>query len=252
MSSISKAARLGARLLKIAVTNPSRLSHVFGTALESSEGVASHATDLLRFPAVSPEDLLPESGELATISLALFTKTHASLSALESLCLVLLLKKARAKSVFEFGTYKGVSITQLALNLPGDSRIFTLDLPDEPAQTKFAIADAEDETIARESGKGSLVPIALRPRVQFLKQDSAAFDESPYAGQMDFVFVDGAHTYNYVRNDSEKGWRMLRRGGIIAWHDCRPQDADVVRYLLAGSYQPTRISGTTLAFAAKP
>ena len=252
MSSARKGVQFLGRSLKLAVTRPSRLSHILGTALAASDEVADHATDLLRMRHASVEELLPEGAVLENISLVLFSKMHASLSVLEWFCLVLLMKKARARNIFEFGTYKGVSITQLATNLPADSRIFTLDLPDAPVPTKFAIADAEDEVIAKESGKGSLVPAALRPRIQFLKQDSAAFDESPYAGQMDFVFVDGAHNYHYVQNDSEKGWRMLRSGGIMAWHDCRPQDPDVVRFLLASSYQPTRVSGTTVAFAVKP
>src|SRR5262249_23258031 len=157
--------------------------------------------------------------------LALFPKTHASISPLEFSCLVLLMNKARTRNIFEFGTYKGVSITQLALNLPADAKIYTLDLPAEPSATRFAIADPEDAVIAAEKGKGALVPAELRPRITFLQKDSAQFDESPYVGQMDFVFVDGAHNYDYVRNDSEKGWRMLRPGGIIAWHDCRIQDA---------------------------
>ena len=252
MSSISKAVRLGSHLLKIAATNPARLSHVFGTALEASEGVANHATDLLRFPTVSPEDLLPESGELATLSLGLFPKTHASLSVLESVCLILLLKKARAQSVFEFGTYKGVSISQLAFNLAEGSQIRTLDLPEQLGEIAFAIPDPDELQIAREAGKGSLVPVAVRPRIQFLKQDSAKFDEKPLAGQVDFVFVDGAHSYDYVKSDSEKGWHMLRSGGIIAWHDCRVADPDVVRYLLQTTFHPARICHTTLAFAIKP
>jgi predicted O-methyltransferase YrrM len=252
MSSISKAAQLGGRLLKIAATNPARLSHVLGTALWACEEVADRAHDLLRFRQVTVADLLPPEGPPLRIELALFPKTHASVSPLEFTCLVLLLKQARARSVFEFGTYQGVSITQLALNLPPESRIFTLDLPEETASTRFAIADAEDAVIAKEKGKGALVPAELRPRIQFLRQDSAAFDEAPHAGAMDFVFVDGAHNDDYVRNDSEKGWRMLRRGGIIAWHDCRSQDPAVVRYLLESSFQPALISGTTLAFAVKP
>ncbi|HUA67287.1 MAG TPA: hypothetical protein VMA13_01955, partial [Candidatus Saccharimonadales bacterium] len=60
------------------------------------------------------------------------------------------------------------------------------------------------------------------------------------------------HNYDYVKNDSEKGWRMLRSGGMIAWHDCRPQDPAVVRYLLESSYEAIRISSTSLAFARKP
>ena len=252
MSSISKAAQLGGRLLKIAATNPSRLSHVLGTALWACEDVADRRHDLLRFRHVSVTDLLPADGPPLKIELALFPPTHASISVLEFTCLILLMKRARARSVFEFGTYKGVSITQLALNLPPDSRVCTLDLPEAAAPTRFAIADPEDAVIAGEKGKGALVPPELRPRIQFLQQDSAAFDESAFAGAMDFVFVDGAHNYDYVRNDSEKGWRMLRSGGIIAWHDCRAQDRAVVRYLLESSFQPALINGTTLAFAAKP
>src|SRR5208282_5304838 len=141
--------------------------------------------DLLRIPAVLPEDLLPEEGPPPRMTLALFPRTYAGVSLLELLCLILLLKRSKAGAVFEFGTYKGVSTTQLALNLPENGSVATLDLPEDHA---------------------------------------AAFDESPYAGRMDFVFVDGAHSADYVRNDSEKGWRMLREGGIMAWHDCCVND----------------------------
>lgn len=252
MSFVSKSLRLFTRTLKIAAVNPSRLPHIFGTALNACDQVADHATDLLRFRSVLPESLLPTEGAPGRMQLAVFPRTHASVSILEFNCLILLMRQARARNIFEFGTFKGVSITQFALNLSPDSRICTLDLPDETLKTKLAVADPEDAAIARESGKGSLVPAELRSRITFLKQDSATFDQRPYEGQMDFVFVDGAHNYDYVRNDSEKGWRMLRSGGIIAWHDCRIQDAGVVRYLLESSFQPALISGTTVAFAVKP
>jgi len=251
MNSAQKAARLCVQMFTIIFTNPSRLSHVFGTALAAADDVADRKQDLLRFRSVTVDDLLPADGQPLKVELALFPRSHASVSVLEFTCLVLLLHRANSRNVFEFGTFKGISITQLALNLPADSRIYTLDLPDESLATKMAIADAEDVAIAKESGKGSLVPNALRSRIQFLKQDSAQFDESTLAGQMDFVFVDGAHNYDYVRNDSEKGWRMLRSGGIIAWHDCRKQDPGVVRYLLESPFNPAHIRGTTLAFAVK-
>jgi hypothetical protein len=38
----------------------------------------------------------------------------------------------------------------------------------------------------------------------------------------------------------------------MAWHDVRPQDPDVVRYLLESPYQPVRIQDSTVAFARKP
>jgi predicted O-methyltransferase YrrM len=250
MNSLQKTGQLVFRLGKIALTNPRRVSHVLGSALAATDDVADVRTDLLRLPAVDVNELLPERGDAWEIHMAMFPKSHASISLLEFSALLLLLKRAHARRVFEFGTFKGISITQLALNLPADAEIYTLDLPDESLNTRFS-TDPEDAAIAREAGKGSLVPAALRPRIRFLKCDSAKFDEAPLAGKMDFVFVDGAHNFDYVKSDSEKGWRMLRAGGIMAWHDCRHQDPGVVQCLLQSSYQPLRILGTTVAFAVK-
>lgn len=42
---------------------------------------------------------------------------------------------------------------------------------------------------------------------------------SPWHGQVDFFFVDGAHSYEYVKSDTENALRCVREGGIIAWHD---------------------------------
>ena len=251
MNALAKTALLGARLLRIAAFSPARLSHVLGSALAASAEVADRSLDLHRFPCVTVEDLLPAGDTDVRAQFALFPRSAASVSVLEFICLALLMKRARAENIFEFGTYKGVSTTQLALNSPSGSRVITLDLPDEPAPTAFEISFAKDAVIAVEPGKGSFVPPDVRGRITFLRQDSARFDETPYAGQMDFVFVDGAHNAPYVKNDSEKGWRMLRAGGIMAWHDCVIGDPDVVRYLLGCPYQPTRIGNTSLAFAVK-
>jgi predicted O-methyltransferase YrrM len=251
MNLLHKLARLSARLLRIGACNPSRLRHVFGAALAAAEEVSDPSLDLLSFQTVNPEDLLAERNLDQRVTLALFPRTHASISVLETVCLVLLLKKTPAASVFEFGTYKGVSITQLTLNLPEHARIFTLDLPEERTDIRLQITDPDERDIALEGGKGALVPDELKARIQFLEQDSALLDETPFIGQMDFVFVDGAHSADYVRNDSEKGWRMLRSGGIIAWHDCRVDDPEVVRYLLQSPFRPARISNTSLAFAVK-
>jgi predicted O-methyltransferase YrrM len=251
MNPVGKSLRLGLRLVKVAFTNPRRLSHVLGSALAASEDVADRSLDLLRLPLVTVEDLVPREGvEIAT--LALFAEGRASISPVESLALVLLLKRAQARNVFEFGTYKGISISQLALNVPDGGQIRTLDLPDDNPQYSLPITGSDDVFIALEKGKGALVPPQLRQRIQFLKGDSAKFDETPLLGLVDFVFVDGAHDSEYVRNDSEKGWRMLRPGGTIVWHDCRVQYPMVLRYVLECPYKPSRIAQTSLAFAIKP
>ena len=251
MNSLQKVFRLALNMLKIALLNPARTSHVLGTALAASEEVSERSLDLFRMRSVEVNDLLPETGDIR-IQLALFPKMNASVSILELISLVLLTKRINAANVFEFGTYMGVSVTQLALNACGGGRVLTLDLPDEQTRTEFGNLDPEDAVLVAKKGRAALVPHDIRHRITFLKQDSAHFDETPYLDQMDVVFVDGAHNRDYVKNDSEKGWRMLRKGGIIAWHDCRPLDPDVVSYLLKSDFQPSRIIGTTLAFASKP
>jgi predicted O-methyltransferase YrrM len=252
VNAATKLLTLAARSLKIAAGNPRRLSHVLGTALAASEEVCDWEVDLLRFPQLTVADLLPPPATEYRTHLCLFPKTNASVSPLECVALALLMRRASARTAFEFGTYKGVSTSQLALNVAEGGQVFTLDLPEDPIETAYEISITKDSVIASEPGKGALLPADLRSRVTFLRQDSARFDPKPYAGQMDFVFVDGAHNADYVRNDSEKGWHMLRSGGIIAWHDCVVWDADVVRYLLRCPYRPARVVGTSLAFATKP
>jgi len=156
-----------------------------------------------------------------------------------------------AKRVFEFGTYKGVSTTQLALNVAPGGMVFTLDLPEDHPAYSLPIPKAEERQIAAEGGKGILIPRDLLDRVTFLTSDSATFDETPYVGTMDLVFVDGAHSYEYVKNDTEKGWRMLRSGGVLAWHDCVPSHRDVVKYIKECGFQSKLVKGTALAFAVK-
>jgi predicted O-methyltransferase YrrM len=129
--------------------------------------------------------------------------------------------------------------------------VFTLDLPEDHPAYSLPIPKESEREIANETGKGILIPADLRNRVTFLRHDSATFDESPYHGSMDFVFVDGAHSYEYVKNDSLKGWNMLRKGGIIAWHDFVPSHPDVVRFIRECGWSSKHVTDTTLAFAIK-
>lgn len=251
MHAVRKLIQFCGRLLRIILSNPRRLSHVLGSAASAAEEVCCPARDLLRLPSVEVEALLPASGGDLRVVLALVPKTNASVSVIESVALVLLLKRVHARNLFEFGTYKGVSISQLAVNMPEGSLICTLDLPEDDPRAALGITDPEDVVIALEKGKGNLVPDDLKARITFLRQDSATFDEKPYAGRMDLVFVDGAHNADYVRNDSVKAWEMARVGGIVVWHDCRVADPAVVRYLIECPFQPVRILGTSLAFATK-
>lgn len=251
-SNISKLGLLVSRVLRLAVTNRRGLREVCGVALSTAEAVMDPEIDVLPIPCRLLEDLLAEEREPVALAVRAFPQVRFSISLLEAMGLAVLINRARARRVFEFGTHRGVSTSQLAANLPPDGTLLTLDLPNENRSTQFAIESLPgDLEVSRFPTKGDLIPAELRGRVQFLTGDSALFDPAPYAGSIDFVFVDAAHTAEYVANDSEKAWTMLRPGGIVAWHDCRALTAPVVRYLRACRFKPVRIAGTTLAFATK-
>jgi len=236
------------RVVRIAASRPKDLRYVMGVANWAAGEIANPEADVRSIPAVDVLDLCPGTSRW---TFQAFPRVGASVSPLECVALAALSQKVRAKRIFEFGTYKGVSTTQLALNVQEGGEVFTLDLPEDHPAYCLPIPKPEEQEIAAEGGKGILIPQDLRERVTFLSSDSATFDESSYVGSMDFVFVDGAHSYEYVKNDTEKGWKMLRSGGVLAWHDCTASHPDVVRYIKDSGLNATRVQGTALAFAFK-
>ena len=250
-NNLAKALRLSSRLIRITLTNPRGLRNVLGNALAASENHLKRVSDPTRLPSVTLEELLEGFASGVNIQVFFRPKVGFSISMYEALALGSLARLSGARRVFEFGTYRGISSSQLALNLAAEGKLLTLDLPASPSPLKFDIKDADEIRIAREKVKGDLIPAELLPKVEFLHSDSAQFDERPYASSMDLVFVDGAHNFDYVQNDSTKGWCMLKPGGFMVWHDCRAQTPDVVRFLLNSSYSPRQIAGTSLAFARK-
>jgi predicted O-methyltransferase YrrM len=251
-SNLSKAGTLAARLGKLMLVNPRGLREVSGVALWLSGEYVDPEIDVLPIPVVTLDELVASAQGTLSLNVLAFPQERFSITLQEAMGLAVLMALCGAKRAFEFGTHRGVSTSQLARNVPDDGGMVTLDLPREDKKRQFTVDDAAEIEVAAYPNKGDLIPDALRKKVTFLAQDSARFDPKPYAGSMDFVFVDAAHTPEYVRNDSEKAWEMLRPEGIVAWHDCRPQSPDVVRYLRACPFPVRRIHGTTLAFAVKP
>jgi predicted O-methyltransferase YrrM len=126
-----------------------------------------------------------------------------------------------ARTFFEIGTSLGRTTWTVAHHNP-NLQIWTLDVPpaDDASQTALTIG-ADDRTYFRppdrcgEAFRGS----AESERITQLWGDSATFDYGPYERKIDFVYVDGAHSYEYVRSDTEHALKMLSPSGAIAWDD---------------------------------
>jgi predicted O-methyltransferase YrrM len=153
----------------------------------------------------------------------------------ELLIVSVLARHRKARNIFEFGTFTGRSTYYLTHATP-ETRVTTLDLPPGPGRTipdvglYFINSDRED-------------------RITQLLTDSRKFDPTPYEKKMDFIFVDGDHSYEGVKNDTEKAFKMLAPGGAILWHDYgASSDLGLVRYFVEFTRQTPlfRIKKTSL------
>ncbi|HEY4304154.1 MAG TPA: class I SAM-dependent methyltransferase [Gemmatimonadaceae bacterium] len=167
-------------------------------------------------------------GSLPVLSIDRITSAHTAVvlaepghvngnvSLLELLVIARLVRESRPSSIFEIGTFDGRTTLNLAENAP-EARVYTLDLP-RAATTKIEL-DPDDRVYVEKDISGArFVGTEIGTRITQLYGDSATFDYAPYPS--DFVFVDGAHSYEYVLSDSAAAFGMLPNGrGTIVWHD---------------------------------
>ncbi len=126
----------------------------------------------------------------------------------------------RCRTFFEIGTNRGRTTWTVARSNP-DLTLYTLDIPLGQPQSATAFALHEvDRLLFRDSSCGeAFAGTTEGERITQLWGDSASFDFSPYAGAIDCVYIDGSHTYDYARSDTESALAMLSPYGAIVWDD---------------------------------
>ncbi len=167
---------------------------------------------------------------------------------------VLAVLAKRARLMVEFGTATGKTAYLWARNSPPDARVVTMTLAPEQALALAAAAgdDARAAAIAaRESAftRFLYTGTPAEAKITQLFLDSKAFDEEPYRGKADLVFVDGSHARSYVESDTAKALAMLAPGGVVLWHDYDPGNRDVFAYLntLSKTLPIVHLADTSLA-----
>ena len=169
-------------------------------------------------PEIQITDLVPN---VVSIRLYEQSKITANISFEELFVLVELLQISHPTACFEIGTFDGRTTLNMAANTPDDAIIYTLDLPREQVDhTKFSLDPFERFAVMKETSGVRYRGTTWERKIQQLYGDSATFDYTPYKGEIDFVFIDGSHTYEYVLSDSRNALTLLRSGkGTILWHD---------------------------------
>jgi hypothetical protein len=106
---------------------------------------------------------------------------------------------------------------------------FTLDLPGSES-VKDAALEVTDEYLFESWRRGEAIEgTPEAKRITLLRGDSATFNYDSYQGRIDLIYIDGSHSYSYVRSDTEAALTMLSSTGTLVWDD--PYYLGVWKYL---------------------
>ncbi len=170
----------------------------------------------------------------AELRILCLDRVFGNIQPYELFALLTVVKACGAKTIFEIGTFNGRTTRNFAANVPAGGAVYTLDLqPDvEIEQMRFALDSQETPLVLREAVGSRYQGTPEQSRITQLFGDSGSFDFSPYHQTMDLVFVDGSHSLDYVRSDTENALKMAKPGsGVILWHDYGNEFPDVRQYL---------------------
>jgi hypothetical protein len=173
-----------------------------------------------------------------------YSYVNGSLPLCDLLALLSVLVDRSPQTVLEIGTFNGYTTRLMALNLP-DAEIHTIDLPENFSDSSGRMPKDDWHLIsARRVGS----EYRADPSITSVKQHFGDTAEYVFP-TAEIVFIDGSHTYAYVRNDTEKAL-MSSATKVLIWHDCDWKHPDVTRWLvemIRTGYPVRHIAGTHLA-----
>lgn len=187
-----------------------------------------------------------------SVRMAVMRYEDGMLPSEQLMALLAILVSESPSEVLEIGTFMGHTTLHLAENVEA-ATIHTVDLPEDftDGQDQPELPPKDDfhliarRRVGREFKAG---PCASRIRQHF--EDTATWDFRT-AGNPTFFFIDGSHTYEYCKNDSEKCFELCNGRGVFLWHDCDDAHPGVVRLILEWRNKGRdvrRIAGTPIAY----
>ena len=164
--------------------------------------------------------------------------------------------------VVEVGSWMGASTCFIAGGLKGDqARIFAVD-NFQGLSTCGEDAAWYNRHFQRLGGNSTLeifranfAALGFSSRAEPVVSDSLAAAQSLAAklGAIDFIFIDGDHSYAACKADIEAWAPFVKRGGVIAFHDFGSRADGVTRAIFetikAGRFaEIVGVAGTIIAF----
>jgi predicted O-methyltransferase YrrM len=117
----------------------------------------------------------------------------------------------------EVGVCHGVTTQYLLKNVENISKLYAVD----PYPT-FVDWNGTRLTEGRQKITKDLCFERLQPfsdRIEFVYESSVDFAPKLKDGYLDFIFIDGDHSYDAVLRDCHAYWPKVKEGGLFAGHD---------------------------------
>jgi hypothetical protein len=206
--------------------------------------------ELNQIPIVALTDFV--GGAECHINLRVMRYEDGMLPYRDALALLTIIVAEQPREVLEIGTYMGHTTRAMAENLDR-SIIHTIDLPPEfSAENHASNFQPKDDyhLIAKRVVGREFEGRQFGTRIVQHLCDTAVMDFARI-GRPTFFFIDGSHTYEYCKNDSEKCLALCPTGGTFLWHDCDEMHPGVVQFLSEWRTQGrdvVRIADTALAY----
>ena len=120
--------------------------------------------------------------------------------------------KNKNLKIAEIGVFTGVNSKEMMKYL-NVAELYLIDPYENYENTHMGkINFSEAETIAKRRMK------KFGKKVKFIKESSSdAVNRIP--NDMDYIYIDGNHNYEYVKDDIMNYWDKVRPGGLLAGHD---------------------------------
>lgn len=143
------------------------------------------------------------------------TSKPGQTSHLELLCIVAIsIENLKSGDNFlEIGTYDGNTALNVGINLPSESKVITIDLPEEDGYgAKFEY----DNWLVNNPARKQKKHLKLE-NVEQIYCDSTELDFSNFS--FNGAFIDGGHDFETVKSDTINVLTYIKRPGFILWHD---------------------------------
>jgi predicted O-methyltransferase YrrM len=161
------------------------------------------------------------NGPRATLTAVLAKRRGAKQKPRELAGLVKLVRAQRPKTVLEIGTLHGGTLWAWCRAASPEATIVSVDLPGGEFGGGYNDALAHR---LRTYPRSSQVLHLLRADSHSPK--TLAEVKRLLPGPVEFAFIDGDHTYRGVKQDFEMYSPLVAPGGLVAFHDTLPHNAD--------------------------